>query len=83
MPAMSEQMQNDLLTISDLQRRIRQLAVSSSSYEPLMRNLLEKLGEFIAKHRPTSYTISVGAEGQPNASFTWSSGDTFNSTASF
>ena len=72
MQAISEQMQNDLLQMLSLQRRISTLGVGSSNYESWMRTLLKQSGEFVVKYNPTSYTICMDAEGQPKVSFTWS-----------
>lgn len=72
MQSLTEQMQNDLFKMLELQKRIHTLGEGSSNYEPWMRTLLKQLGEFVAKYSPESYTVCVDADGQPKASFTWS-----------
>ena len=73
MVSLSEKAQKDLFSILKLQKNIRGIgAGSTAQWEPSTQNLLKEVSEFVKEHAPTSFTLSVDDNGNPNVSFTWS-----------
>ena len=75
MEVLSVEMQHALIELWRIQEDIQtQKTLKGSDWiEEKLRELLQKVRQFVDKYGPQSYTVGVGIPWGANVSFTWSS----------
>ena len=65
--------QKALLCLLRLQRNIK--LVDAAQWDSSVQNFLMKLSQFVDECKPTSFSIKVDNNGNPDVSFAWSTPD--------